>query len=569
MSRPSALQIEPAVVADVPERAILCAPPFPGSRPRGGPRRRSFGSALVRSPREILEICNAVAESRVGGAFWAKPPELPRVSVLVRAQPELRSPLLSGIMRREHGRSILVSFPGGKPRPRAASTIGVRHLAGDHDVWSLISLTDRIIASPNDELSLLAAASGRQVHDPATGVSIDIEDARNRFLQAIDAYEYADPFDGKEIDVIGWISILERWRAEIDSNRSIARLVGVRRWKSGALQQLLWSDQRPKLTSSSEVRGTPIGKSIALWPSRAPPGLLQKAAAAGVDITRVEDGFIRSVGLGTLLVPPCSIVVDRLGIYYDPTQPSDLEQILSDTEFSAALLRRADALIGALVQGGVTKYAAGTADAVVLPTAARRILVPGQVEDDQSVRLGAAGVSGNLDLLRRTRLAEPDAWIAYRPHPDVASGLRKGHVAEEEALHYADAVIGTGAMSDLLDQVDGVHVLTSLAGFEALLRGREVYTHGQPFYASWGLTRDLGVPIARRQRRLTLLELVAGTLILYPRYLDPLTRLPCPPEVLVQRHTAAPRSRPTLLNQLRSYQGKAQLLGRHLAGAFG
>ncbi len=192
----------------------------------------------------------------------------------------------------------------------------------------------------------------------------------------------------------------------------------------------------------------------------------------------------------------------------------------------------------------MTKYAAATAAPIMLPPAQRRILVPGQVEDDQSVRLGSAGVSGNLDLLRRARLAEPDAWIAYRPHPDVSSGLRKGFVEESEALRYADAVIATGAMPDLLDQVDGVHALTSLAGFEALLRGREVFTHGQPFYAGWGLTRDLGAPVARRRRRLSLPELVAGTLILYPRYLDPLTNLPCPPEILVRRHAETPRPRP-------------------------
>ncbi|MEG3086009.1 capsular polysaccharide export protein, LipB/KpsS family [Sphingomonas sp. PB4P5] len=327
---------------------------------------------------------------------------LPRVAVLVRVPPELRDPLLSEIVRHEQARGMLLSFPAGKPRQRAAGPIGAHHLVGDYDAWSLIARAERIIAAPDDELALLAAASERHVHDAATGLSVDLQEARHRFVQAVDAFNYVDPFDGREIDVVGWISILARWRVEIDSNRSIASVAGIRRWKSHTLRQLLWSDQSPTL-GSSKVAGTPIGKSIALWPSRAPRGLLQHAADASVDITRIEDGFIRSLGLGTLLVPPCSIVVDRLGIYYDPSQSSDLEQILSDTVFSPALLRRADALIRALVQGGVTKYAAGAAAAIALPAASRRILVPGQVEDDQSVRLGAAGVVGNLDLLRRAR----------------------------------------------------------------------------------------------------------------------------------------------------------------------
>lgn len=74
-------------------------------------------------------------------------------------------------------------------------------------------------------------------------------------------------------------------------------------------------------------------------------------------------------------------------------------------------------------------------------------------------------------------------------------------------------------MDRLLDAVDEVQVMTSLAGFEALLRGKAVTCYGQPFYAGWGLTTDI-VPPARRSRRLTLSELIAGALIVYPRYFD-------------------------------------------------
>ncbi|MBN8489728.1 MAG: capsular polysaccharide biosynthesis protein, partial [Burkholderiales bacterium] len=38
------------------------------------------------------------------------------------------------------------------------------------------------------------------------------------------------------------------------------------------------------------------------------------------------------------------------------------------------------------------------------------------------------------------------------------------------------------------------------------------------------------VALSRRQRRLDLDSLVAGSLIVYPRYVDPLSGLPCPPE---------------------------------------
>ena len=184
------------------------------------------------------------------------------------------------------------------------------------------------------------------------------------------------------------------------------------------------------------------------------------------------------------------------------------------------------------------------------------MLVPGQVEDDLSVRLGGGAVAGNLDLLRRARAEEPGAFLLFKPHPDVDAGLRAGHVADAEALRHADQVVRDVAMPELLDTVDAVHVLTSLTGFEALMRGREVVVHGAPFYAGWGLTRDLASPLPRRGRRLTLPQLVAATLILYPRYLDPVTRLPCPPEILVARLSEQRVPRATWLTRVRGLQGR-------------
>ena len=94
-------------------------------------------------------------------------------------------------------------------------------------------------------------------------------------------------------------------------------------------------------------------------------------------------------------------------------------------------------------------------------------------------------------------------------------------------------------IAPLYARVDEVHCLSSLSGFEALLRGRRVVTHGRPFYAGWGLTEDRDPP-PRRGRRLPLDALVAAALILYPRYRDPVTGLPCPPEVLLERLAATP-----------------------------
>ena len=140
-------------------------------------------------------------------------------------------------------------------------------------------------------------------------------------------------------------------------------------------------------------------------------------------------------------------------------------------------------------------------------------MVPGQVQLDASIQYGAPGIPSNMSLLQSVRKANPSAHIIYKPHPDVVAGLRKKGEGEDEAVRWCNEVVPDTVMGELLTVVDEVHVLTSLAGFEALLRGKTVTCYGQPFYAGWGLTHDL-VPLTRRTGRLTIDELAAGTLIL-------------------------------------------------------
>src|SRR6266480_3545733 len=160
------------------------------------------------------------------------------------------------------------------------------------------------------------------------------------------------------------------------------------------------------------ARRIPPGSTLLLWGSTAaPPGL-----TADVALIRVEDGFLRSVGLGAELARPVSWVMDRTGIYYDATRPSDLEQLLQSCEFTPQLLARAAALRERIVTSGITKYSVGE-------RAWRR---PARGEGERQVR------------------------------------------------DWCDEVLTEVAMGRLLEQVDEVHVLTSLAGFEALMRGKFV-----------------------------------------------------------------------------------------------
>ena len=298
-------------------------------------------------------------------------------------------------------------------------------------------------------------------------------------------------------------------------NASVLHALDFSAWKRPALRQCFPGSQVVFVTNAAEV---PEGGVLAVWGMKPVLGDL----APDVRILRLEDGFLRSVGLGADLIRPMSWVVDARGMYYDATRPSDLEQLLADSAFAPALIQRAARLRERIVAEGLTKYNTGVSGWQRPAGVEKVILVPGQVESDASLAYGAPGIRTNIGLLQAVRRAQPEAYLVYKPHPDVMAGLRAKGAGEDEASRWCDELVTNAAMGDLLPTVDEVHVLTSLAGFEALLRGKAVTCYGQPFYAGWGLTRDV-VPIPRRGRHLSLDELVTGALIAYPLYLSRMT----------------------------------------------
>jgi len=279
------------------------------------------------------------------------------------------------------------------------------------------------------------------------------------------------------------------------------------------------------------------GRTVLLWAGKEAPEHRAQAENAGVTLWRTEDGFLRSVGLGAQLLPAASLVIDDLGIYFDPTRESRLERIIqTSADLPDHARRRAEALQAAIVAARLTKYNVGNA-APPFPAkpGRRRVLVPGQVEDDASIRLGTDAVSTNLGLLQEARALFPDDVVIYKPHPDIEAGLRQGLIPEAEMARLADHVAHETSAAEAMDQVDVVVTMTSLMGFEALLRGLEVHCFGTPFYAGWGLTQDHAAPCPRRTARPDLSALVHASLIAYPRYFDAETGLACAPEVILER----------------------------------
>lgn len=348
-----------------------------------------------------------------------------------------------------------------------------------------------------------------------------------------------DPCRDRLTDFHGALDQLEAEAKAFRQDRAGHLAYGMRLWKRRFLARE-FGDVRPLRFTSR-----PSPEVTLAWAG---------AAASVPQAIRVEDGFLRSRGLGAALTPPLSLIADDLGIYFDPTNPSRLEALIAAGPPPGGEARAAG-LIQALIRQRLTKYNLGGA-ASLPPRAGRaRILVPGQVEDDASILKGAGSERTNLALLARVRAERPEAQIIFKPHPDVEAGLRLGQIPDRLLKGLADHVARAADPVQLIDEADELWTITSTMGFEALLRGLPVTTLGAPFYAGWGLTRDLGPVPARRTARPSLAALVHACLIAYPRYRDPVTGLPCPVEVALERLASNAAPQPPALRLLAKAQG--------------
>ena len=373
----------------------------------------------------------------------------------------------------------------------------------------------RVLAglSDRDAQPVTMAGSGRVIGlSPGSGPPVWYDPHDDTLTDEATARRAAEVLDRAAAeDAAGWVAL------------------GISGWKRGWLTDFLGGDvvfrDRPEAARALAER---TGRRLAVWASRDPGG------EATENAVRIEDGMLRSRGLGARLVPPGALVLDDLGIAYDPRRESRLERLIGE---SAALpheeIERAEHLIASIRALGLSKYNIGGDPGPDVPEGA--ILVAGQVEDDASVLAGAGRIATNRVLLEAARAAHPEAPLVYKPHPDVEAGLRRGAVPDATlaalgatALRHTDPV-------RLFPRVARVWTKTSGLGFEALLHGVPVTCTGAPFYAGWGLTDDRGDIPARRTARPALAALAHAVLIGYPRYRDPMSGLPCPPEVWVRR----------------------------------
>jgi len=348
--------------------------------------------------------------------------------------------------------------------------------------------------------------------------------------------KYYNPYTNQSSNIIDTIETIVKYRDLYSLNDGDLYLFGFTFWKKQHTKKFFKPLNNNKIyfckdLSDAMVKGLNADAKIYIWGKKEYPLIRKFATDNSMDIYTVEDGFIRSVALGSDLTKAYSLVVDKKGIYFDPNQESDLEYILNNYTFDKKILQRAKKLKHYVIDKGVSKYNVCQDKELVFDTDKKIILVVGQVEDDASIIYGGAGMS-NLELLEQVYLSRKDEYIIYKPHPDVEAGNRKGKINKDIVLQYANVLVADVSIVSLIDKCDELHTITSLSGFEAMIRNKVVYTYGMPFYAGWGLSIDMK-QCKRRNRKLSIDELVAATYIIYPRYISPVSNDFCEVEALV------------------------------------
>ncbi len=263
---------------------------------------------------------------------------------------------------------------------------------------------------------------------------------------------------------------------------------------------------------------------IVSWGGRAPAKMAARIARfRRLPHWHLEDGFLRSMGLGKAGAIPLSIVVDDLGLPVDAGRPSRLERLIEGAGDAGELGR---AIREQIVLNKLSKYNhLPHRPPGIERTTKRRILLVDQVVGDVSVER-ALGSKASFEKMLADALAS-DAQCLIRTHPDVMAGLRNGYLTDVASK--GDAVLLDDAVSvaSILEVVDEVWTVSSQFGFDALLRGLPVRCYAAPFYSGWGVTEDYfgvytkALLAGRRTKRRTIDQIAAAAFSFYPTYRDP------------------------------------------------
>ncbi|KZK75920.1 Capsule polysaccharide biosynthesis protein [Pseudovibrio sp. Ad13] len=314
------------------------------------------------------------------------------------------------------------------------------------------------------------------------------------------------------------------------SNRGNFFVSNIHPWKRRIIIELLYEEGAKSVTfikNNTSLKGArklldnqkdPV---VVFWGMGGSSGLQEYAEEQNIPIWRIEDGFVRSKGLGAHYVAPSSLLLDKSGgIYFNSTRASELEELISTSTFTDDDRKAAARYMDIILSKNITKYNLEEKNTTynIDHDSDRNIIVFGQCEDDASIKYGSPKVKINTELIEISIRENPGANIYFRPHPDVTAGRRKAY---SDIYEYSERITIMDQPFPIWENISAfakVYVISSLAGFEAAMRGSNVRVVGMPFYAGWGITDDL-LENPRRNKSLSIEELFFAAYIKAPHYL--------------------------------------------------
>ncbi|MCW2307314.1 capsular polysaccharide export protein, LipB/KpsS family [Rhodobium gokarnense] len=349
---------------------------------------------------------------------------------------------------------------------------------------------------------------------------------------------YADPVGGRVFGLLEAIDRLVSWRDHAEGNRIDTVCVSWPLTERKAARSF-FNDGGNRLSFAGRLVGPILARRtdarLLFW--KEAPGIdrhadPRRADRGVVGISPMD--FFEGRGPGRAAT---SLVVDDRAPF---GKEGRLDWVLGHYPFNERLRARGKALATTLVAG----LAAAAGDGEAAERSTDQVLVVLGEKLDGVRRHADHPFASNLLFLRAVRDAFPDARLLYVDHPDCAARAAPGWLTEDMAAAWADGFETLERIVAGKVAVDGVHTVGSDAGFAALMAGLPVTCWGAPFYAGRGLTTDRA-PVPDGRRRLTLDELVAGTLIVASSHIDARTGIPCSAEDVATRILAEREGRLT------------------------
>lgn len=253
----------------------------------------------------------------------------------------------------------------------------------------------------------------------------------------------------------------------------------------------------------------------------------------------IEDGFIRSYGIGLSGEPGLSIIIDDLAPYYDATRASRLETYLASNELIPKEMRTyCQDNIAKIVEYKISKYNAAPDFKLQIGSKNRKkLLLIDQRYGDMSVVCGLADIHTFERMLSDALDYYADWDIIIKQHPDAIKGGKSSYF-DKERLYFTKCMENVFIIDydinpySLIEAVDEVFVCTSMFGFEACMAGKKVHCYGMPFYAGWGITEDK-IKISRRNKNRDIIDIFYFSYVCLSRYIDPRTNKQCSIEDLI------------------------------------